>query len=132
MTPAPVAVTCWGELPAERRMAGVLRVLVGGQHAGAVERAGDTWAAYWHTAGFRDRCTEHASAEEAVKAVIRSGFARRRGARPRPASTGPNLPGGLPEPQKSLPELKSRHHPAGALPRRPRREGCDSGGIRGR
>ncbi|HUY46480.1 MAG TPA: hypothetical protein VMV92_12220 [Streptosporangiaceae bacterium] len=81
MTPAPVAVTCWGELRAERRLPGVLRVLVAGQHAGAAERAGDTWMADWYTAGSRDRLTEHASAEEAVKAVIRSGFARRLGAR---------------------------------------------------
>jgi len=81
VTPAPVAVTCWGELPAERPLPGVLRVLVGGQHAGAAERAGGTAVAHWSTAGSRDRRTEHASAEDAVTAVIRSGFARRLGAR---------------------------------------------------
>lgn len=74
---APVSVTCWGELPAERKMPGALRVLVGGQHAGAVERRGATWAASWYagmtaSGSMRDRVTEHASAEEAVRAVLRS------------------------------------------------------------
>ncbi len=81
MIPEPIAVTCWGELPAERPLPGVLRVLVAGQHAGAAERTGSAWVAYWYTASSRDRLTEHPSAEEAVKAVIRSGFARRLGAR---------------------------------------------------
>ena len=36
----------WGELPAERKMPGVFRVLVGGQHAGAIERH-EGRAAYW-------------------------------------------------------------------------------------
>src|ERR1017187_1431966 len=60
----PVAVTCWGDLPAEPRLPGVLRVLIAGQHAGAAERAGDSWVARWTTAGNRDRRTEHASAEK--------------------------------------------------------------------
>ena len=79
--PAPVRVTAWGELRAERNLPGALRVLVGGQSAGGAERAGDAWRACWHTAAYRDRCTEHATAEEAVRAVIRSGWARHLGAR---------------------------------------------------
>jgi len=81
--PAAVSVSCWGELRAERAMPGVLRVLVAGQHAGAAEYRGGAWAAYWHTARgvSSDRITEHATAEDAVRAVIRSGWARRLGAR---------------------------------------------------
>jgi len=37
---APARVTCWGELRGERPMPGVLRVLVAGQSAGGIERAG--------------------------------------------------------------------------------------------
>ena len=85
-TPEPVGVTCWGELRAERKMPGVLRVLVAGQHAGAIERKGSAWVAYWHagmtrSGAMRDRMSEHASADEAVRAVIRSAWARRLGAR---------------------------------------------------
>lgn len=83
---APAAVSCWGELRAERKVPGVLRVLVDGQHAGAVEYRGGAWAASWHTARYglgpsSDRVTEHATAEDAVRAVIRSGWARHLGAR---------------------------------------------------
>jgi hypothetical protein len=62
-------------------MPGLLRVLVAGQSAGGIERAGESWRACWYTAGFRDRCTVYATADEAVRAVIRSGWARRLGAR---------------------------------------------------
>lgn len=82
----PVSVSVWGELPAERKLPGTLRVLVDGQHAGAVERQGGSWAAYWHTAAYglssrSDRISEHPTAEQAVRAVIRSGWARKLGAR---------------------------------------------------
>jgi hypothetical protein len=80
--PAPVAVTCWGELRGEKKLPWVLRVLVDGQHAGAIERDGTVWRA-GHQARvlgpFRE--TEHATAEDALRAVLRSGFARRLGAR---------------------------------------------------
>jgi hypothetical protein len=64
----------------------VLRVLVEGQHVGAVERVGDVVAAQWYAAlrpggTMRDRYTEHGSVDEAVRAVLRSGFARQLGAR---------------------------------------------------
>ena len=78
---APARVTCWGELRGERPMPGVLRVLVAGQSAGGIERAGESWRACWYTADYRDRCTAHATADDAVRAVIRSGWARRLGAR---------------------------------------------------
>jgi hypothetical protein len=79
---ASVAVTRWGELPAERKPPGVvLRVLVAGEHAGGAELCGGSWAASWRTAGNRGRVTEHATAEDAVRAVIRSGWARHLGAR---------------------------------------------------
>lgn len=83
---APARVSCWGELRAERSLPGVLRVLVDGQHAGAVEHRGGSWAAHWHTARYglghsSDRVTEHATAADAVRAVLRSGWARRLGAR---------------------------------------------------
>ena len=81
VTAAPARVTCWGELRAERPIPGVLRVLVAGQHADAIERAGDGWRACWYTAAYRDRCTAHATADDAIRAVIRSGWARRLGAR---------------------------------------------------
>jgi hypothetical protein len=80
--PAPVSITAWGELRAERNLPGCLRVLVGGQAAGGAERLADgTWRAVCYTAAFRDRCTEHETAEDAVRAVIRSGWARKLGAR---------------------------------------------------
>jgi hypothetical protein len=75
-------VSCWGELRSERKLPGVLRVLVDGQHAGAFWREGSTWHAC-HQARVLGpaRETEHASADEALRAVLRSGFARRLGAR---------------------------------------------------
>jgi hypothetical protein len=78
--PAAVAVTTWGELRGERKPPGtVLRVLVAGQAAGAVERTGDVWAAQVH--GLHpSRPTSHASADDAVRAVLRSSWARRLGA----------------------------------------------------
>lgn len=93
---ASVSVRCWGELPGERKLPGVLRVLVDGQHAGAVEYRAGGWAAYWHTAAYgrglsSDRASEHATAEDAVRAVIRSGWAppaRRPGRLARPLVRG--------------------------------------------
>lgn len=79
--PAPVRVSAWGELKAERSIPGALRVLVGGQAAGGAERAGDGWRAVWYTAQFRGRVTGHATAQDAVAAVVRSGWARKLGAR---------------------------------------------------
>jgi hypothetical protein len=80
--PKPVSVNCWGELRAEKKIPGVLRVLVDGQHAGAIMRDGAVWRA-GHQARVPGPVTEtgHASAEEALAAVLRSGFARRLGAR---------------------------------------------------
>jgi hypothetical protein len=84
---APVSVTVWGELRGERKLPGApLRVLVDGQSAGGAERHGDTWAATRYagmtgSGSLRDRVTEHATAEDAVRAVIRSAWARRLGAR---------------------------------------------------
>jgi hypothetical protein len=86
-TPALVSVTVWGELRGERKLPGaVLRVLVAGQSAGGVERTGDAWRACWYagvtrSGSLRDRFTEHATAEDAVRAVIRSAWARHLGAR---------------------------------------------------
>lgn len=59
----------------------VLRVIVGGQSAGGAERVGETWRACWFTAAHRDRMTEHPTAAGAVRAVLRSGWARKLGAR---------------------------------------------------
>jgi hypothetical protein len=87
-TAAPVSVTVWGELPAERKLPGtVLHVLVAGQSAGGAERhQSGAWIATWYagmtrSGSLRDRFTEHATAEDAVRAVIRSAWARRLGAR---------------------------------------------------
>ena len=83
----PVSVTAWAELAPRggAKLPGCLRVLVNGQHAGGAERRGDSWVAYWHArtraGSLRDRETQHASAEEAVMAVIRSPWARRLGGR---------------------------------------------------
>jgi hypothetical protein len=80
--PEPVRVTCWGELRGEEKIPGALRVLVGGQAAGGVRRDGAVWrAGHQVRALSRWSWTEHASAEEAVARVLRSGFARRLGAR---------------------------------------------------
>jgi hypothetical protein len=83
----PASVTCWGELAAERPVRGVLHVLVGGEHAGAVERAADgQWVASWYagltrSGMLRGRVSAHASAEDAVRAVLRSAWSRRLGGR---------------------------------------------------
>jgi hypothetical protein len=81
--PAPVHVSRWGELRGERKRPGtVLRVLVGGQHAGTLARDGHGWQAVhqaWALAGYR--VTGCATVEEALRAVLRSGFARQLGAR---------------------------------------------------
>ena len=73
-------MSVWGELRGERKAPGVLRVLVAGQHAGAIQRDGNRWEA--QAGGPRpSRPTSHASAEEALQAVVRSAWARRLGAR---------------------------------------------------
>jgi len=46
--PEPVSVTVWGELRAEKRIPGALRVLVGGQHAGAIAHGDGAWTAQAH------------------------------------------------------------------------------------
>ena len=79
--PASVRVSKWGELPAERTLPGCVRVIVDGQSAGGAERAGDVWRACWYTAAYKDKFTIHATAEDAIRAVIASGWARRLGAR---------------------------------------------------
>lgn len=79
--PEPVAVKAWGELPGQRNLPGALQVLVAGQSVGGAEPVAGQWRATWYTAAFRDRFTEHATAEEAFAAVLASGFARRLGAR---------------------------------------------------
>jgi hypothetical protein len=79
--PALASVTAWGELRGDRNLPGALRVLVAGQAAGGAERVGEAWRASWHSAAYKDRCTEHATADEAVRAVVRSGWARHLGAR---------------------------------------------------
>lgn len=78
--PEPVSVTVWGELRAEKRIPGALRVLVGGQHAGAIAHGDGSWTAQAH--GLRQsQPTRHDTAAEALAAVLRSPWARRLGAR---------------------------------------------------
>lgn len=78
--PEPVSVTAWGELPGETKVTGALRVLVGGQAAGGMMRSGDHWIA--QIPGLkRSRVTGHASAEDALWAILRSSWGRRLGAR---------------------------------------------------
>ena len=79
--PEPCAVKAWGELPLQRNLPGALQVLVAGQSVGGAERVGDQWRACWYTAAFKDRCTAHPTAEEAVAKVLASGWARKLGAR---------------------------------------------------
>jgi len=78
---ALITVSAWGELAGESRLPGCIRVLVGGQSVGGAERVGRSWRASWYTARFRDQTTEHETAEQAVAAVMRSGWARHLGAR---------------------------------------------------
>jgi hypothetical protein len=85
-TGQPVSVTCWGELRGDKNLPGALRVLVGGQSAGGAERKGEQWTACWYaglsrSGALRDRVSEHVTAEEAVRAVVRSPWARGLGAR---------------------------------------------------
>jgi hypothetical protein len=76
--PVPVAVKAWGELRGERNLPGALHILVAGQHAGGAERVGGEWLAF---AGYAERPTVHATAGEAVGAVLKSSWARKLGAR---------------------------------------------------
>lgn len=79
----PVHVHKWGEAPVEAPVANAVRVFIAGQHAGAVVTENGTWhASRPHPTRARQSIvTEHTSADEALKAVLRSGFARRLGAR---------------------------------------------------
>jgi hypothetical protein len=80
-----VTVSCWGDLPGEERLPRVLRVLVGGRHAGAVRRCEDgRWAAYPLTAAGGPElgaAPAFAHAAGAVRAVLSSPWAVRLGAR---------------------------------------------------
>ena len=79
-SPEPVSITAWGELAGERKLPGVLRVLVGGQHARAVALEDDAWSAQVH--GLRaTRPGVHATAADAVAAILRSSWGRRLGVR---------------------------------------------------
>jgi hypothetical protein len=63
-TPPPVAVIRWRDLPGARKgmPAGLLAVLVAGQHAGAIARAGDGWVACHQARTLAPaRETQHAS-----------------------------------------------------------------------
>jgi hypothetical protein len=76
----PVSVSCWGELRGEKKIPGAFRVLVGGQHAGAVHREESGWIAEVH--GLRQTApATHETADAAVQAVLRSCWGRRLGAR---------------------------------------------------
>ncbi len=79
--PAQITVRRWGEGAVERVLPGAPRVLVNGESAGGAERTAESWRACWFTAQYRDKMTHHDSAEEAVRAVISSGWARHLGAR---------------------------------------------------
>jgi hypothetical protein len=85
--PAPVLVSVWGELRGERPLPGrrrvpVLRVLVDGQYAGWMEWDGGLWhAAHQARVTSKHRETQHPTAQDAVRTILRSGFARRLGAR---------------------------------------------------
>jgi hypothetical protein len=84
--PKCVSVSKWGELRGEQALPNCLRVLVGGQSAGGCERKGSAWIACFYigmsaSGQMRDRISEHASAEDAVRAVVRSAWARKLGAR---------------------------------------------------
>jgi len=80
---APVSVSVWGELRGDRKPPGaaVLRVLVAGQHAGMIGRGEDgAWLA--QGGGLRpSQPTSHGTAEEALRAVLRSSWGRKLGAR---------------------------------------------------
>jgi hypothetical protein len=96
-TSEPVSVSAWGERRGETRPPGpaILRVLVAGQHVGAFWRDGaasrwDTcptsWVSEWYPARGPvaltvPRQVQHATADEALRAVLHSGWARKLGAR---------------------------------------------------
>lgn len=78
-------VSAWGELRGERPAAGLLRVLVDGQHAGSIGCEDGAWVAQWEERSRRDRplrrrLSSHGDVQGAVEAVVRSGFARSLGA----------------------------------------------------
>jgi hypothetical protein len=81
--PEPVHVGTWDETRLRRRdkrQPGVLRILVGGQHAGVVHHSQSGWAAQVH--GLRHTpVTFHDTAGDAITAVVRSSWARRLGYR---------------------------------------------------
>lgn len=81
--PQPVTVRVWGEGRGEQKHSGVLRVLVGGQAAGAVFRDGPAWVSVSYTAhgSVQPRRAEHRTVNDALAAVLRSAWARKLGAR---------------------------------------------------
>lgn len=83
LRPAPVNVHKWGEAEYEKSFPAAVRVFVAGQHAGTVYLEDGTWHAERPrpSQSWREIASEHETAEEALKAVLRSGFARRLGAR---------------------------------------------------
>jgi hypothetical protein len=83
--PGPVTVRIWGEGRAEKMLPSIIRVLVAGQHGGAIQRTPDGWEAQVHgiQEGWRDASepTTHDTAAEAVQAILRSSWGRKLGAR---------------------------------------------------
>lgn len=85
-TPARVSVSVWGERRGETAIPGLLRVLIGGESAGGADRQNGRWVACWYSGmspsgAMRDAMSEHDTAEDAVRAVIRAPWSRRLGAR---------------------------------------------------
>lgn len=80
--PAAVSVQRWGERRGAKNLPGVLRVMAGGQDAGAIEHRDGAWHAVRQARALGPVTeTAHADAGKALRAVLRSGFARRLGAR---------------------------------------------------
>ena len=81
--PAGLSVSAWSELRGRTRPAASASWSIASTPG--VPSAGAGWVACWHTAAYgrgrsSDRITERPTAEEAVVAVVRSGWARRLGA----------------------------------------------------
>jgi hypothetical protein len=81
--PEPASVFAWGELGGEKPLRGVLRVLVASQHAGIVARDEGAWLAESYTRRGYDqtRISRHATADDAVAAVLASTWSWKLGAR---------------------------------------------------
>lgn len=81
--PEPVAVRGYGEAAGQKNIPDALTVLVAGQSVGGAERVEGGWLATWYKRS-RSRhayTSPHPTAEDAVAAVLASGFARGLGAR---------------------------------------------------